>query len=55
MDTQFQDPTVKTFISNLKKAIRDREMVEIGGGEFYNEELRIILAALEETQGNKNV
>lgn len=38
---------MKTFIANLKKAIRDNENVTIGGGVFTPDELREILEVLE--------
>lgn len=37
-----------TFIANLKHAIRNRETVIIGGGEFTPEELKEILNSIEE-------
>lgn len=36
-----------TFIANLKHAIRNRETVIIGGGEFTPEELKEILNSIE--------
>jgi len=38
---------MKAFISNLKRAIQNRESVTIGGGEFSPDELRTVLSALE--------
>lgn len=37
----------ETFIANLKKAIRDRDIVFIGGGDFTTLELINVLMALE--------
>lgn len=45
-----------TFIANLKHAIRNREPVTIGGGEFTPEELQGILNDIEELhQSSKEV
>lgn len=38
---------MNTFIANLKYAIRNRETVSVGGGEFSTEELKEVLATLE--------
>ena len=38
---------MKTFITNLKHAIRNNESVFIGGGEFNKHELQEVLLALE--------
>lgn len=38
---------LKTFLANLKKAIRDNENVTIGGGIFTPAELRQILEVIE--------
>lgn len=37
-----------TFIANLKHAIRNRETVTIGGGEFTPQELQEVVKKLEE-------
>lgn len=37
----------ETFIANLKKAIRDKDIVTIGGGDFSTVELMRVLIALE--------
>ena len=41
---------MKAFIANLKHAVRNRETVMIGGGEFSPEELKEVAAALETLQ-----
>jgi len=41
---------MKTFISNLKRAIQNRESVTIGGGQFSPDELRAVLSALENSR-----
>ena len=38
---------LKTIQANLKKAIRNRETVVIGGGAFSGEELTSLLMAVE--------
>ena len=38
---------MKTFIANLKYAIRNNESVFMGGGEFNKQELQEVLSALE--------
>lgn len=37
----------ETFIANLKKAIREKDIVTIGGGDFTTLELINVLLALE--------
>jgi len=39
-----------TFIANLKHAIRNKETVRIGGGDFSANELKDAVAALEAAQ-----
>jgi hypothetical protein len=41
----------QTFIANLKKAIRDRETANVGGGGFSGDDLREVLRALEAESG----
>lgn len=41
---------LKTFIANLKKAIRDQETVSIGGGLFSGSELKAVLTQLTPPQ-----
>lgn len=38
---------MKTFIANLKHAIRNREPVSIGGGYFSHDELKSLVSELE--------
>lgn len=38
---------VKTFVANLRRAIRNRETVDVGGGLFKPEELQAVVDALE--------
>ena len=42
------------FIANLRHAIRNRETVIIGGGEFTHEELKEILGNIEELRQSYN-
>lgn len=44
-------PNIKTFIANVKQAIRNRETVTIAGGEFDREELAQVVAVLEAMPG----
>lgn len=37
---------VETFVANLKKAIFDREVVTVAGGEFSGDELKAVRDAL---------
>lgn len=39
-----------TFIANLKHAVRNKETVSIGGGEFSHTELKAVAAKLEAAQ-----
>lgn len=39
-----------TFLANLKHAIRNKETVRIGGGDFSANELKDAVAALEAAQ-----
>lgn len=41
-----------TFIANLKHAIRNQEIISIGGGKFSRSELKAIVAELEAAQKN---
>lgn len=38
---------VKTFVANLRRAIRNHETVDVGGGLFKPEELQAVVDALE--------
>ena len=40
--------TLKTFAANLGCAIRNREIVHIGGGEFTGDELREVLKTIND-------
>lgn len=39
-----------TILANLKYAIRNKETVTIGGGDFSAAELKVMVAALEASQ-----
>lgn len=39
--------SVKTFVANLRRAIRNRETVDVGGGLFKPDELQAVVDALE--------
>lgn len=41
-----QAETLAVFLSNLYKAVQDRETVHIGGGEFNAQELRTVYGAV---------
>jgi hypothetical protein len=45
--------TLITFTANLKRAIRDRESVFIGGGEFSPDELQVLLNFIAENLTNE--
>jgi len=40
--------TLKLFIANLKRAVRNKETLTVGGGTFDHEELREILDELKQ-------
>jgi hypothetical protein len=41
---------MKTFISNMKHAVRNRESVTIGGGTFESSELAAVIDYIERLQ-----
>lgn len=43
---------METFIANIKRAIRNRETVAIGGGKFATSELKVVADALAKAQAH---
>lgn len=46
---------LKTFLANLKKAARDNTPVYIGGGEFTPDELKAVIAEIEQLISEREV
>jgi len=47
--------TIDTFLANAKRAVRDRETVSIGGGEFSPAEITTVIQAITMLRGNAYV
>ena len=47
--------TIDTFLANAKRAVRDRETVSIGGGEFSPAEINTVIQAITMLRDNAYV
>lgn len=47
--------TIRTLTANVKQAIRNRETVSIGGGEFETKDLKVLLEILEVAEVNYKI